>query len=142
MGAQPFFILSSQRNFLSSHVPKTYLPISPPHRSNRQRLRPLQIRRFCPKSLRRPQLPLVRRPPHLLRTQPRHRLPGSLLPAQQRRRLREGRVLQLHTSEGAERGVGSGVGVGDEEVVEGEGEGREEHVEESESGTDEEEVLR
>lgn len=35
--------------------------------------------------------------------------------------MRERGVLQFHSSEGAESGVGEGVGVGDEEVVEGEG---------------------
>ena len=92
-------------------------------RSNRQRLRPFQIRRLRPKSLRRPQLALVRRAPHLLRTQPRDRFPRGLLPAQQRRRVREGWVLQFHPSQGAEWRVGEGVGVGHEEVVEGTGEG-------------------
>lgn len=45
--------------------------------------------------------------------------------------MREGRVLQLHSSEGADCGAGEGVGVGDEEVVEDEGAGREEYVAES-----------
>lgn len=93
------------------------------HRSNRQRLRALQIRRFRAKSLRRPQLALVRRPPHLLRAQPRDGFPGSLLSLEQRRGLRAGRVLQFHSSQSALRGAGTGVGVGDEEVVEGQGQG-------------------
>lgn len=50
-------------------------------RSNRQRLRALQIRGLRPKGLRRSQLPLVRRPPYLLRALARDRLPGSVLPA-------------------------------------------------------------
>jgi len=116
----PLFLSLSQKIIALRHeLANSYCTI----RSNRQRLCTLQIRRLRPKSLRRPQLALVRRAPHLLRALPRHRLPRSVLPAQQRRRVRAGRLLQFHTSEGAECGVGSGVGTRDEEVVEGEGEG-------------------
>lgn len=37
--------------------------------------------------------------------------------------MREGRVLQFHTSERTESGAGQGTGVGHEEVVEGERKG-------------------
>ena len=118
------------------------LPSNEQKRPHRQRLRALQVRGLGPKGLRRPQQPLVRRPPHLLRTLARHRLPRSLLPAQQRRGLRPGRLLQLHSPQGAERGAGPGARVGDQEVVEAEGEGRAERDEESEPGADEEAVLK
>jgi hypothetical protein len=49
------------------------------NRPHRQRLRAFQVRRIRSKGLRRTQFPLVRRPPHLLRTQSRHRLPRGLL---------------------------------------------------------------
>ena len=48
-------------------------------RSNRQRLRTIQIRRFCAESLRCAQLPLVCRAPHLLRAIARHRFQRSML---------------------------------------------------------------
>ena len=55
--------------------------------------------------------------------------------------MREGWILQLHTSQGAESGFGEGVGGCYEEAFEAEGTGRSESDEESESGADEEEVL-
>lgn len=79
-------------------------------RPNRQRLRTLQIRRLSANRLRRAQQPLVRRPPHLLRAIPRDRLPRSLLPTQQRRRLRARRLLQFHSSERTVAGAGAGTG--------------------------------
>jgi len=48
-------------------------------RSHRQRLRPLQIRGLCTKSLRCAQFALVRCAPYLLRTQSCHRFPRSVL---------------------------------------------------------------
>ena len=83
------------------------------NRSHRQRLRPLQIRRFSPTSLRHAELPLVRSPTHLLRIKPRHRFPRSLLSTQFRRRMRSGRVLQFHSSETTLPRIGEGIGVVD-----------------------------
>ena len=77
------------------------------HRPNRQRLRALQIRRQRATGQRRAQQPLVRRPAHLLRAEPRDRLPRSLLSPTYRRGLRARRVLQLHTPQGAQSGHGS-----------------------------------
>lgn len=81
--------------------------IALPNRSDRQRLRALQIRRLGPKRLRRPQQPLVCRTSYLLRAFTRDRLPGSLLPAEQRRGLCAWRLLQFHPSEGAKSGAGA-----------------------------------
>jgi hypothetical protein len=70
-----------------------------PNRSDRQRLRALQVRRQRAKGVRRPQQPLVRRAPHLLRAVARHGLPRGLLPPEFRRGLRARRLLQLHPSQ-------------------------------------------
>jgi hypothetical protein len=93
------------------------------NRPHRKRLRALQIRRRRAKSLRRPQLALVCRPPYLLRALTSHRLPRSMLSPQQRRGLRPRRLLQLHTSKATESGAGSRFGHVDEKVVEDEREG-------------------
>lgn len=77
--------------------------------------------------MRRTQLALVRRPPHLLRAIPRHRLPRSLLPAELRRGLRARRVLQLHSQEGAHGGAGPRFGYEYAQVAAGAGQGSEEH---------------
>lgn len=66
------------------------------HRSNRQCLCTLQVRRFRPKSLRRAELTLVRRAPYLLRAISRHRFPRGMLPAEFRRGLCPRRLLQFH----------------------------------------------
>lgn len=73
------------------------------HRPHRQRLRPLQVRRRRPKGLRRAQRPLVRRPPHLLRAEPRDRLSRGLLPPQLGRRVHARRLLQLYPPQEPER---------------------------------------
>jgi hypothetical protein len=66
-------------------------------RSYWQRLRKIQIRRQRAKSLRRPQLPLVRSATYLLRTIARHRFPRSMLQVKQRGRMCERRFLQFHS---------------------------------------------
>ena len=115
--APPFLSLSQKIIALRHELANSYCTI----RSNRQRLRTLQIRRLGAKSLRRAKLALVRRSTHLLRALTGDRLPRSVLQAEQWRGLRERRLLQFHTSERAVTRAGSGAGTGDEEVVEAEG---------------------
>lgn len=66
---------------------------------------------------------MVRRTTDLLRIESRHGFPRSVLQIEQRGGMCQGRILQFHTQKGTVQGVGSGVGIGDQEVVEGEGQG-------------------
>jgi hypothetical protein len=93
------------------------------NRSDRKRLRAFQIRRRFAKSLRRAELALVRRPPHLLRVIAGNGFPRSVLQVEQRRGLCARRLLQLHTQEGTDARARAGSRYEYEKVVEGEGEG-------------------
>ena len=110
-------------------------------RSNRQRLRTLQVRRLGATSVRRAQQSMVRRSAHLLRIEPRDGLPRSMLPVEQRRGLRQAGVLQLHSPETAERGAREGAGALDEEVVEGSRQGRAKSNEERDARAEQETGL-
>ena len=74
-----FFFFLQQTNKYGWCDGITYLLTSREHRSDRQRLRTLQIRGLRAKSLRRTQLALVRRAAYLLRTQSRDGFPRSVL---------------------------------------------------------------
>lgn len=119
-------VVCDNNNDRKSSPPWAHLEIATqanprPPRSHRKRLRAIQVRRLRAKSLRRPQLALVRRAPHLLRAEPRDGLPRGVLPPQFRRGVRACWVLQFHPSQESEPGVGERARYEYEEVVEGEG---------------------
>lgn len=140
-------IVSSLLPFLFLYLPQTKSPTirhlltTPLHRSDRKRVRTLQVRRLRSEGLRRAELALVRGAAHLLRAVARDGFPRGVLPAEQRRGLHAGRLLQLHTPQEPQRRARPRAGAQHEEVAEDEGQGREERESESEPGTDEEEIL-
>ena len=84
---------------------------------------------------------MVRGAAHLRRAVARDGLPRGVLPAQQRRRVRAGWVLQFHSPERTLARARQGTGARHEEVAQAAGTGREEREQIAESGADEEEVC-
>lgn len=70
--------------------------------------------------MRRAELAVVRRAPHILRTLPRHGFPRGVLQVEQWRGVHAGWLLQFHTQKEPERGTRERIGAEHEEVVEDE----------------------